>query len=196
MTAPDERGGADAVPTEHVHPERRLVDSVVLVNTGDGKGKSTAAFGTVVRGVARGWDVAVVQFLKSGRWQVGEEAVCRDRLGVDWFAIGEGFTWDSADLSQDEAVAQAAWAHARDVLANGRHRLVVLDEITYPMQWGWISTEEVVAAIAGRPSQVNVVCTGRGAPEPLLEVADTATEMVKIKHVYDTGVRAKKGIDY
>ena len=186
----------ESPPTTHEHPELRRVESVVVVNTGDGKGKSTAAFGMIVRGVARGWRVAVVQFLKSGRWSVGEETVCRDRLGVDWFAIGEGFTWDSPDLTQDEAVAQAAWAHASELIAAGEHRLVVLDEVTYPMQWGWISTDEVVAAIAGRPSPVNVVCTGRGAPDELLAVADTATEMVKIKHVYDTGVRAKRGIDY
>ncbi len=184
------------VPTEHHDPERRRVESVVVVNTGDGKGKSTAAFGVVVRAVARGWDVAVVQFLKSGRWQVGEEQVCRDRLGVDWYAIGEGFTWDSADLSEDEAVASAAWAHAAALIAAGQHRLVVLDEITYPMTWGWISTDEVVAAIAGRPAKVNVVCTGRDAPAPLIEVADTVTEMHKVKHAYDTGVLAKKGIDY
>lgn len=184
------------IPTEHADPARRQVKSVVLVNTGDGKGKSTAAFGVVVRGVARGWRVAVVQFLKSGRWQVGEEALCRDRLGVDWFAIGEGFTWDSADLTQDEAVAQAAWTHARALIEAGEHRLVVLDEITYPMMWGWIDTAEVVATIAGRPEAVNIVCTGRDAPEPLVEVADTVTEMRKVKHAYDTGVLAKKGIDY
>jgi cob(I)alamin adenosyltransferase len=193
-------GSSDApvteVPTKHVNPERRRVESVVVVNTGDGKGKSTAAFGMVVRGVARDWKVAVVQFLKSGKWQVGEEKVCRDRLGVDWFAIGEGFTWDSADLSEDQAVAQAAWRHAQDLIAAGDHRLVVLDEITYPINWGWISLDEVVAAIAGRPAQVNVVCTGRDAPEALVDVADTATEMRKVKHVYDTGVLAKKGIDY
>ncbi len=98
--------GPAEVPTEHRDPERRRVESLVIVNTGDGKGKSTAAFGVVMRAVARGWPVAVVQFLKSGRWQVGEEKVCRDRLGVDWFAIGEGFTWDSADLVEDEAVAR------------------------------------------------------------------------------------------
>jgi cob(I)alamin adenosyltransferase len=193
-------GSSDApvteVPTKHVNPERRRVESVVVLNTGDGKGKSTAAFGMVVRGVARDWKVAVVQFLKSGKWQVGEEKVCRDRLGVDWFAIGEGFTWDSADLSEDQAVAQAAWRHARDLIAAGEHRLVVLDEITYPINWGWISLDEVVAAIAGRPDRVNVVCTGRDAPEALIAVADTATEMRKVKHVYDTGVLAKKGIDY
>lgn len=196
MTAPADEPATADVPTEHANPERRRVESVVVVNTGDGKGKSTAAFGMVVRGVARDWKVSVVQFLKSGKWQVGEEKVCRDRLGVDWFAIGEGFTWDSADLTQDEAVAQAAWAHARHLIAAGEHRLVVLDEITYPMNWGWISTDDVVAAICGRPAKVNVVCTGRDAPEALLAVADTATEMRKIKHAYDTGVLAKKGIDY
>jgi cob(I)alamin adenosyltransferase len=193
-------GSSDApvteVPTKHVNPERRRVESVVVLNTGDGKGKSTAAFGMVVRGVARDWNVAVVQFLKSGKWQVGEEKVCRDRLGVDWFAIGEGFTWDSADLTEDQAVAQAAWRHAQGLIAAGEHRLVVLDEITYPISWGWISLDEVVDAISGRPASVNVVCTGRDAPEALIAVADTATEMRKVKHVYDTGVLAKKGIDY
>jgi cob(I)alamin adenosyltransferase len=166
------------------------------VNTGDGKGKSTAAFGLIVRAVARDWPVAVVQFLKSGKWQVGEEKVCRDRLGVDWHAIGEGFTWDSEDLSEDEAVAQAAWATAKEMIAAGAHRLVVLDEITYPIQWGWIAEDDVVAAIRDRPPTVNVVCTGRGASDALIEVADTVTEMRKVKHAYDTGVIAKKGIDY
>jgi cob(I)alamin adenosyltransferase len=183
-------------PTEHATPSgARTAPSVVIVNTGDGKGKSSAAFGVVLRSLAREWRVGVVQFLKSGEWHVGEEDICR-RLGVDWWALGEGFTWDSDDLTRDQAVAREAWEHARTLIRAGEHRLVVLDEITYPMQWGWISTDEVVTTIAGRPAAVNVVCTGRGAPEPLLEVADTATEMVKIKHVYDTGVRAKKGIDY
>jgi cob(I)alamin adenosyltransferase len=121
--------------------------------------------------------------------------VCR-RLGVDWFAIGEGFTWDSADLTEDQAVAAAAWDHVRQLIAAGQHRLVVLDEITYPMNWGWIATDDVVATIAGRPDDVNVVCTGRDAPAPLVEIADTVTEMRQIKHAYETGVRAKKGIDY
>jgi cob(I)alamin adenosyltransferase len=193
---------AENVPTEHVPTEhrdpvaRRRAPSVVMVNTGDGKGKSTAAFGVVMRAVARDWQVAVVQFVKSGEWRVGEEAVCRDRLGVDWWAIGEGFTWDSDDLSRDQAVAGEAWAHARATISAGRHRLVVLDEITYPINWGWLDGDEVVAAITGRPATVNVVCTGRDAPRALVDVADTVTEMRKIKHAYDTGVIAKKGIDY
>ncbi|MDQ2650324.1 MAG: cob(I)yrinic acid a,c-diamide adenosyltransferase [Actinomycetota bacterium] len=183
------------IPTEHEPPPRRRVDSLVLVNTGDGKGKSTAAFGTVLRAVARGWPVAVVQFLKSGKWHVGEEKVCRE-IGVDWISIGEGFTWESEDLSEDEAVAQAAWAHAKAVIQAGEHRLVVLDEITYPITWGWIGEDDVVATIRDRPSTVTVICTGRGASDALLEIADTVTEMRKVKHAYDTGVIAKKGIDY
>jgi cob(I)alamin adenosyltransferase len=184
------------VPTEHQHPPRRKVESVVLVNTGDGKGKSTAAFGVIVRGVARGWQVGVVQFIKSGKWRTGEEAVCRDRLGVDWWTLGEGFSWDSTDLTRDQAVAQAAWEHARALITGGNHRLVVLDEITYPMNWGWIDTDDVVKVIAARPSQVNVVCTGRDAPSALIDVADTVTTMEKVKHAYDTGVRAQRGIDF
>jgi cob(I)alamin adenosyltransferase len=182
-------------PTEHRNPDVVRQRSVVVVNTGDGKGKSTAAFGVLLRGIARGWKVAVVQFLKSGEWKVGEEKVGRD-LGADWWAIGEGFTWDSEDLSQDEAVAREAWRHAQAVIAAGAHRLVILDEITYPMNWGWIPVDEVVATLRDRPSDVNVVLTGRDAPEALVEVADTVTEMRKVKHAYDRGVLAKKGIDY
>jgi cob(I)alamin adenosyltransferase len=189
-------GAPTAVPTEHQHPPRRKASSVVMVNTGDGKGKSTAAFGVIVRGVARDWHVGVIQFIKSGKWRTGEEAVCRDRLGVDWWVIGEGFSWDSADLTRDQAVARAAWAHARTLIAAGEHRLVVLDEITYPMNWGWIDSDDVVSAIRSRPAHVNVVCTGRDAPAVLVEVADTVTRMDKVKHAYDTGLRAQRGIDF
>ncbi len=183
-------------PTDDPRPGGlRPAPSLVVVNTGDGKGKSTAAFGVVMRAVARGWPVAVVQFLKSGAWHVGEETTAH-RLGVDWWSIGEGFTWDSLDLSEDEAVARAAWDHAATVIAANAHRLVVLDEITYPMNWGWISTTEVVAVIRDRPRRVSIVATGRDAPAELLDVADTATEMRSIKHAYDRGIVAKKGIDY
>ncbi len=183
-------------PTEHHLPGgARTARSLVLVHTGDGKGKSTAAWGIVIRAIARGWAVAVVQFLKSGDWHVGEEDVGK-RLGVDWWAIGEGFTWESTDLSRDQAVARAAWEHAKTTIAAGAHRLVVLDEITYPMNWGWISTDEVLETLRNRPAQVNVVLTGRDAPTALVELADTVTEMRKVKHAYDAGILAKKGIDY
>jgi cob(I)alamin adenosyltransferase len=183
-------------PTEHALPqEKRRADSLVLVNTGDGKGKSTAAFGVMTRAIARGWPVAVVQFLKSGTWRAGEEKVAA-QLGVDWWSIGEGFTWDSTDLTQDEAVARAGWNHARSVIEADSHRLVILDEITYPMNWGWIDSDEVVATIRDRPVKVNIVATGRDAPPALIEIADTVTEMRNVKHAYDAGVVAKKGIDY
>ena len=141
-----------AVPTEDPRPDRlRRAPSLVLVNTGDGKGKTSAAMGVVVRGVGRGWNVAVVQFLKSGTWHTTEEEVGR-RLGVDWWAIGEGFTWDSNDLSVDQAVAGEAWRHAQAVIGGGEHRLVVLDEVTYPINWGWIDVDDVVATLIGRPT--------------------------------------------
>ena len=174
---------------------RRDQPSIVIVNTGDGKGKSTAAFGTMLRAVARGWEVSVIQFMKSGRWRVGEETVAR-QLGIDWAATGDGFSWLSDDLERSRALAGAAWDLAGDVIAAGRHHLVVLDEITYPMNWGWIPSAEVAKTIRDRPAHVNVIATGRDAPDELLEVADTVTEMTKVRHVYDTGVRARRGLDY
>ena len=175
--------------------ERRRLPSLVLVNTGDGKGKSTAAFGTMLRAVARGWPVAVVQFLKSGQWHVGEEDIGR-RLGVDWWALGDGFTWDSEDMTETQAVAAEAWRFASATIATGAHRLVILDEITYPMNWGWIPVADVVSAIVNRPANVNVIVTGRDAPAELIEIAHTVTEMRNVKHAFDSGVLAKKGIDY
>jgi cob(I)alamin adenosyltransferase len=187
---------SEDLPVDDPRPDDlHAAPSVVLVNTGDGKGKSTAAFGTVMRAVARGWRVAVVQFIKSGKWNVGEEKTAK-QLGVDWWTIGEGFSWDSTDLTEDEAVAQAAWRHAADVIGAGEHRLVVLDEVTYPVNWGWIALDDVVATIRDRPADVNVVATGRDAPASLVDLADTVTEMRNVKHAYDRGIRAKKGIDY
>ena len=184
------------IPTDDPRPDDlRRAPSLVLVNTGNGKGKTSAAMGVVVRAVARGWPVAVVQFLKSGTWKTGEEKIGR-QLGVDWWAIGEGFTWDSTDLTEDQAVAAQAWAHSRQLIGAGDHQLVVLDEITYPINWGWIALDQVLDAIRERPQHVNVVCTGRNAPAELIDIADTVTEMQVVKHAYQQRIRAKKGIDY
>jgi cob(I)alamin adenosyltransferase len=169
--------------------------SLVLVNTGNGKGKSTAAFGVVMRAVARGWPVCVIQFIKSDKWKVGEEKIAR-QLGVEWLKGGDGFTWESPDLDESRGRAVAAWALAAHTLAQGDHTLVVLDEITYPINYGWIGIDDVTAAIRARPEHVNVVLTGRDAPEPLIELADTVTEMTKVKHVYDRGIKARRGIDF
>ena len=167
----------------------------MIVNTGDGKGKSTAAFGVVMRGVARGWRVSVIQFVKSGRWKVGEEQVVR-RLGVDWAKTGDGFTWLTDDLQRSRALAAAAWELAYATIAAGDHQLVVLDEVTYPINWGWIDGAEVAAALRDRPEHVNVIATGRDASPELLAIADTVTEMRKLRHAYDSGVRAKRGLDF
>lgn len=193
VNAPDP---TDQPPEENPIPVGgRTAKSVVIVNTGTGKGKSSAAFGVMVRALAIDWPVAVVQFIKSGDWNVGEEKMGR-RLGVDWHSKGEGFTWDSEDMSNDIAIANEGWTVAAELIAAGKHRLVILDEITYLMNWGWVDPEAVVAAIANRPEHVNIVCTGRDAPQQLIDVADTVTEMRNIRHAYDQGILAKRGIDY
>lgn len=197
----DSTGSTDStdpagLPThDRPRPARRRVESIVLVSTGDGKGKSTAAFGTMMRAVARDWSVGVVQFMKSGKFRVGEEKVARD-LGVDWWTIGDGFTWESDDLDRSAAIARMAWDHTADLLASGRHDLLVLDEITYPVNYGWLDGAVVCRAIRERSPRTNVFCTGRNAPPELVELADTVTEMRMVKHAYTTGVRARRGIDF
>ncbi len=194
MSAPRQ---PQAPPRTHASPPppRQRPRSLVLVNTGDGKGKSTAAFGVVMRAVARDWRVCVIQFVKSDKWKVGEERIAR-RLGVDWLKGGDGFSWESPDLDKSEGRAAAAWQLAAAALAGGDYQLVVLDEITYPMNWGWIDSDAVLETIRTRPVHVNVVATGRDAPPGLIDLADTVTEMVKVKHVYDRGVKARRGIDF
>ena len=173
----------------------RNAPSLVLVNTGNGKGKSSAAFGVMLRAVARDWKVAVVQFIKGSDWKVGEEKIGR-QLGVEWHALGGGFTWDSDDQSADIALAQAAWAQAAAIVASGDFNLVILDEVTYLSTWGWVPTDEIVAAIVNRPSHVSLVLTGRDAAPEIIAVADTVTEMREIKHAYTAGITAKRGIDF
>ncbi|HEY3484300.1 MAG TPA: cob(I)yrinic acid a,c-diamide adenosyltransferase [Ilumatobacteraceae bacterium] len=182
--------------TEDPRPDGlRSARSLVLVNTGNGKGKSSAAFGVMLRALARGWKVAIVQFIKSGNWKVGEEKIGRE-LGVEWYAFGDGFTWDSDDLTNDKAHAAEGWARAAELIAAGDHQLVVLDELTYLCTWGWIDVADVVRTIRDRPSHVNIVITGRDAPAEIVEIADTVTEMVEVKHAYQNGIRAMRGIDY
>lgn len=183
------------VPVDAPPRATRRATSLVLVNTGDGKGKSTAAFGTALRAVARGWKVCVVQFIKSAKWKVGERDMAV-RLGVEWWTLGDGFTWDSRSMERTEAVAREAWRVAREKIGSGEYGLVVLDEVTYPINWGWIPVEDVVSAIKSRPANVNVILTGRDAPAELVDIADTVTEMRNRKHAFDHGVRALRGIDF
>jgi adenosylcobyric acid synthase len=190
-------GGApkDLAPQAPPAPAERP-SSLVLLNTGDGKGKSTAAFGVLMRAVARrGWQTCVVQFIKSDRWKVGEEQTAR-QLGVDWIKGGDGFSWESRDLATSRELAEDAWAQALEAIASDRYRLIVLDEITYPINWGWLDPGEVVQVIRDRPHRVNLVATGRDAPPALISVADTITEMVKVRHAYDRGIKARRGLDF
>jgi cob(I)alamin adenosyltransferase len=184
-----------APPTDAPADATRRAPSIVLVATGDGKGKTTAAMGTVVRALGRGWKVCVVQFVKSAKWNSGEVRMLSD-LGAEWHTMGDGFTWESDDLDRSADMARAAWALARDAIASGDYRLVVLDEVTYPINWGWIPADEVTGCISSRPAEVNVFATGRDAPASLVEVADTVTDMHNVKHAYQAGIRAAKGIDF
>jgi cob(I)alamin adenosyltransferase len=169
--------------------------SVVIVNTGDGKGKSSSAFGVMGRAWARGWKVGVVQFIKADSWNTGEKKLA-DHLGVDWHTLGDGFTWESQDLDETAAKGRHAWEVAKAKLATGEYDLLVLDEMTYAITFGWIDVDDVVHAIRNRAPRTNVVITGRDAPQPLIDVADTVTEMRKVKHAYDAGIKAIKGIEY
>lgn len=186
----------DAPPTEiDKRAERVHKDSLVLVNTGNGKGKSSAAFGMALRAVARGWRVRVVQFLKSGDWKTGEAKLLPD-LGVEWWEAGDGFTWDAEDLDESQALALAAWEHTKQRLADDDLDVLILDEVTYPINWGWIDLDDVVAAIRDRNPKVHVILTGRDCPQELIDLADTVTEMREVKHAFNDGVMARRGIDY
>ena len=168
---------------------------MVIVNTGDGKGKSSSAFGVMGRGWARGWTVGVVQFIKADSWNTGEKKLA-DHLGVEWHTLGDGFTWESTDLDETAAKGRHAWEVAAAKLRGGDYDLLLLDEITYAITFGWIDIGDVIDAIRDRAPRTNVVITGRDAPPELVDLADTVTEMRKVKHAYDTGIKAIKGIEY
>jgi cob(I)alamin adenosyltransferase len=170
-------------------------ESIVLLNTGHGKGKSSAAFGVMARGWARGWRVGVVQFIKGGKWKTGERKLA-DHLGVEWHTLGDGFTWESTDLDETAAKGRHAWDVAAGKLASGDYDLLILDELTYAVKYEWVPVDEVVAGIRDRAEGTNVVMTGRDAADELVELADTVTEMRKVKHAYDRGIKGKKGIEY
>lgn len=176
-------------------PSMKTADSLVLLLTGDGKGKTTGAIGTAVRACGHGWKVSILQFIKSSDWRTGESKAC-EVLGIDFQSLGDGFTWDSNNLELDIQMARKGWKQAAEIISGGQFELVVLDELTYLCNWGWIDVKEVVEIISRRPHHVNVVITGRDAPRELLVLADTASEVRNIHHAYDRGIAALKGIDF
>lgn len=170
------------------------VQGLLLVLTGNGKGKSSSAFGMVARALGHGMKVGVAQFIK-GRSDTGEEGFFRTHPNVRWHVLGEGFTWETQNLARDTETAQRGWAVARELLRDASLELVVLDELTYTLKYGWLSIETVLEDLASRPPMQHVVITGRAAPEALCDAADTVTELRDVKHAFRAGVRAQKGVD-
>ena len=173
---------------------------VLVVNTGNGKGKSSAAFGVLARALGHGLRAAVIQFVK-GRSDTGEEGFYRKIAEATpgclvWHVSGEGFTWDTQDGARDAAAAQAAWSIACGYLADPAIDLVVLDEFTYALKYGWLESAPVLAALAARPAMQHVIITGRGAPDALVEAADTVSEMTMVKHAFKAGVKAMPGLEW
>jgi len=171
------------------------VRGLVVVYTGQGKGKTTAALGIVFRALGRGMRVAVVQFIK-GKWKTGERLFAETLPGLTFLVMGKGFTWNSDDLDRDKTAARAAWQTAKQLIASGEHAIVVVDEITYAINYGFIELDDVLDALRARPPHVHVVATGRNAPEALCGLADLVTDMTPIKHPFTHGVKAQLGIDY
>ena len=167
---------------------------LILINTGDGKGKSTAAFGLALRAHGRGKQVRIYQFMKVPSARFGEHRMF-EQLGVPIEGLGDGFSWKSKDLEHSAQLARDGWERAAATILAGEHFMVVLDEITYPLRYGWLELDKVLKVLSERPSHVNVVLTGRGAPQELIDLADTVTEIKLIKHHYNAGVPAQRGIE-
>jgi cob(I)alamin adenosyltransferase len=207
-TAPDDpltRHSADDVDVPHrpgdrgsAEPKRRKPRDrpLLIVVTGHGKGKSTSAFGMLLRAWARGYRCGVFQFVKSGKWKVGEAKAAAALGGIDWEKMGDGWSWLSRDLEESEALAREGWEEVKRAIANERYEFLLLDEITYPIKWGWIDVQELVQTIRERPGSQHVVITGRDAPPELIDAADLVSEVVKVKHQMDAGIRAQQGIEW
>lgn len=196
------------VPDDNLTTRQRRNRPLLMVHTGDGKGKSTAAFGLALRGWNQGFDIGVFQFVKSAKWRVGEQSVL-ERLGtlhaetgeggpVQWHKMGSGWSWSRKAGGVEDHAGDAAegWAQIKERLAAQTHDLYILDEFTYPMGWGWVDVDDVVETLSNRPGHQHVVITGRRADPRLIEIADLVTEMGNIKHPMDAGQKGQRGIEW
>jgi cob(I)alamin adenosyltransferase len=202
------RGRPEQVPEDGLTTRQRRNRPLLMVHTGEMKGKSTAAFGLALRAWNQGWPIAVFQFVKSAKWKVGEETALlalgevHSRTGqggpVEWHKMGAGWSWSrKAGEAEDHAAdAAAGWAEIKRRLAQETHDLYVLDEFTYPMVWGWVDVDEVVSTLTSRPGHQHVVITGRRAAPELVAAADLVVEMTKVKHPMDDGAKGQKGIEW
>lgn len=183
------------VPGPYPVPPRERRTGLVIVNTGKGKGKTTAALGILLRASGRDMSVAMLQFIKSADSERGEHIAAR-RLGVEIISMGAGFTWLSERIEEDKALARECWSRCSEVLLSGKHDVVIFDELTYALTYGWLAHEEVFEVLRERPRGTHVVITGRDATPELMEFADLVTEMNEIKHPYRTvGLGAQPGIE-
>jgi cob(I)alamin adenosyltransferase len=177
--------------------QRSVEKGLIIVNTGNGKGKTTAALGMVLRSLGHGFNVAIIQFIK-GAWEPAEKAVLGQwENQLKFHAMGEGFTWETQDRDRDLQLAQSAWQKGLEYINNTDYKLVLLDEINVAFKLGYLDVQEVIPALDSKPEDSHVILTGRGAPQPLIEKADLVTEMTLVKHPFkDQGVKAQKGIEY
>ena len=186
----------DKAPRKFVGVKGSVKKGLIIVNTGDGKGKSTAAFGTALRSLGQGNKVALVQFIK-GNWKTGEvEFFKKLKDQCQLYIMGEGFTWDTKDFKQDVAAARRAWDKCRELLHDDVHQLVIFDEINCAMAYNFLDVKKVVVELKKKPPLKHVILTGRAAPPELIELGDLVTEMKCIKHPYTKGIKAQPGIDY
>jgi cob(I)alamin adenosyltransferase len=202
------KGQPTTVPDDGLTTRQRRNRPLVMVHTGDGKGKSTAAFGLALRGWNQGWSIAVFQFVKSAKWRLGEQTgfetlaeLNRERgVGgpVEWHKMGSGWSWSRKQGSEEDHAAAAVegWAEIKRRIRAEQHDLYLLDEFTYPISWGWIDVDDVVETLANRPGHQHVVITGRRADQRLVELADLVTDMTKVKHPMDVGQKGQKGIEW
>ena len=169
---------------------------LLIVVTGDGKGKSTAAFGMLLRSWSRDYRCGVVQFVKSGKWKVGEQCAAEALGGIDWMKTGDGWSWISKDLTESAELARAGWGQVKRFIACERYEFLLLDEFTYPLKWGWVDVDEVVDVVVNRPGFQHVVVTGRDAPQALIDAADLVSEVTLVKHQLARGIRGQQGIEW
>ncbi|MEW9898425.1 cob(I)yrinic acid a,c-diamide adenosyltransferase [Chitinivorax sp. PXF-14] len=202
MSSEDDRNARHAarMARKKAHIDGKIAEAnidtgILLVLTGNGKGKSSSAFGMVARALGHGMKVGFVQFIK-GRTDTGEEAFFSRQPNIEWHVMGDGFTWDTQNREQDTRSAQAAWEMARKMLHDASVDLVVLDELTYCISYGYLDTDTVVRDLLSRPEMQHVVITGRAAPQALRDIADTVTEMEPAKHAFHAGIRAQKGVEW
>lgn len=186
----------DKAPREHEDIKQAIRKGLLMVNTGDGKGKTTAALGIAFRALGRNMKIAMVQFIK-GKWKPAELKTAElfaDKMTV--FAMGDGFTWKTQNLAQDVASARKAWEKCKEILVDPQYNLVIFDELNYVMKYNFLPVAEVIEGLKLKPAMTHVIITGRSAPQELIDMADMVTEMKCIKHPYEQGIKAQPGIEY